>query len=614
MEHYIDLLLNFYISNGLNYENLIHEAKKESGIMPFVGEALTKCTFGSRDDFVNEIQKKTPNPDGSAFNSNNMDFLDILDRLIQIHKKGVIDTRLLSFYSDLKIDEKYLKNQAVSLIPYVNGNHCITANLDHVIDCSYRLAHKTPDVTHPFERKKLNTLIREGIKSSKSNIILKIHGDILSDSEHRILTNDDYQIHYQEQSDFYSTISQWLQNYIFLFIGVDICKDKYLLELLKKIRSNETFHYAILGCKNDENIKQHTYELMQSIGIFPILYDDDHPEFLEIFLHKFLIDTNKIPRFPLGEIDYRYSEQDLVGRESQVQRLRDFLDSEKRVSWIIIQGDRMTGRTKLVYDFSRLYASDWEWYIIEPEEIDEFLNSQVSIQEERKKDRKVLISFDNFHWYKGSLDNIFYSEVCKSLYSTKVRFIFVVYDIKQNVIWEALRKKDNLNLWNVLMQSADPHVVINPLSVDEIMQLCHGYIYYRRYQLGIEEKTEQIFSLIDDELKKYITDLHNADRADILLLCQLKAINLVRKQCGVPYSEDSQLAEFVFQLTITTETPPPNINDFNYDKWLSDVNERNRIAMETKEYFKNLEKHTNADGPDYFQDSEITKIFPDIDP
>ncbi len=173
MEQHFDLLPNFYISNRLNFESLISEAQNNNGIMPFVGEALSKCTFGSRDDFVNEIQGKTVTvKDHNEIRSDESEsnFLDVLDSLIRIHKKGVIDQKLLSFYSDLKIDDKYIKNQAVSLIPYVNGNHCITANIDRVIDHSYTLAGKSPDITHPFEKKKLTTLIRGGLKSSQTNI------------------------------------------------------------------------------------------------------------------------------------------------------------------------------------------------------------------------------------------------------------------------------------------------------------------------------------------------------------------------------------------------------------------------------------------------------------
>lgn len=453
MEQQIDKLLHYHASNQLIFENLIDDSKKTNGVIPFVGEFFSKSTFGTRNDFVKEIQEKTHIYVKPGENVSDMGFLDLLDSLISIHKKGVIDAKLLSFYSDFKIDDKYIKNQAVSWIPYVNNGNCITANLDHVIDHSYSIAGKIPDITHPHEKKKLITLLRGGMASSEANIVLKLHGDVLSDAEHRILTQEDYELSYDKESEFYKTISQWLQNYIILFIGVDLCKDKYLLDLLKDLKSPGFNHYAIIGCKDDVLTKKNTYSFLESMCVHPILYDEDKPECLEMLLHKFLIDSNNIPPFPLGEIDYRYSYQDLVGREKQIEQLDAFLNKENKFLWTIIKGNRHTGRTKLVYDFSRMYASDWEWYILEPEEIDEFLSSQIKIQEARKKERKLLITFDNFHWYKGTLDKIFESKVSMNIYTVKVRFIFVLYDVKQSLLLQTLQNSVHDYLWFKIMES-----------------------------------------------------------------------------------------------------------------------------------------------------------------
>lgn len=611
MEQQIDKLLHYHASNQLIFENLIDDSKKTNGVIPFVGEFFSKSTFGTRNDFVKEIQEKTHIYVKPGENVSDMGFLDLLDSLISIHKKGVIDAKLLSFYSDFKIDDKYIKNQAVSWIPYVNNGNCITANLDHVIDHSYSIAGKIPDITHPHEKKKLITLLRGGMASSEANIVLKLHGDVLSDAEHRILTQEDYELSYDKESEFYKTISQWLQNYIILFIGVDLCKDKYLLDLLKDLKSPGFNHYAIIGCKDDVLTKKNTYSFLESMCVHPILYDEDKPECLEMLLHKFLIDSNNIPPFPLGEIDYRYSYQDLVGREKQIEQLDAFLNKENKFLWTIIKGNRHTGRTKLVYDFSRMYASDWEWYILEPEEIDEFLSSQIKIQEARKKERKLLITFDNFHWYKGTLDKIFESKVSMNIYTVKVRFIFVLYDVKQSLLLQTLQNSVHDYLWFKIMESADSQlpISIEPLSVDEILQLCHGYIYYRSYQLGIEKKLCGIFDLIDEKLKAYILELDKKKEPEILALSQLKAVNLVKELNGSSYLKDSELAELVFQLSITIDKRPPNSTDFDYDKWYLDLREEQFQAYSTKEYFKNKEKDIAGEICDRFEDTEISRML-----
>ena len=614
MEQQIDLLMRFHTSNRLIYENLINDAKKKNGIMPFVGEALSQCTFGSRDDFVREVQERTPNWKTDNKKECSITFLDMLDSLIQIHKKGIIDQRLLSFYSDLKIDDRYMKNQAISLIPYINGHHCITANLDHAIDHSYAIAGKMPDVTHPFERKKLNTLVRGGIDSTHTNIILKIHGDILSDSDQRIITKQEYKKHYRKSSTFYSAISQWIQNYTILFIGVDICKDRYLFDLLKQLNSPGVHHYAIIGCSADSKSKENTVAALDEIGILPILYDESAPEGLEMLLHKFLVDTDNIPHFSMGEIDYKYSQQNLVGRDKQMDQLISFLNSDKRFLWTIIKGNRLTGRTKLAFDFSRLHASDWEWYLLEPEEVDDFLTTQIKIQRERKKNRNLLITFDNFHWYKGSLSKIFESETCLSLYSQKIRLIFILHDIKHNVLWDTLSNSQRDSLWFTLMDSVDRSgpITIGQLSVEEIMQLCHGYIHYRGYQLGIEQKLDQVFTFIDDELRQFIRDLLEKNIPNILSLSQLKVLNLVKKYNGTPYLKDSELGEEIFQLTVTLDHPSPHIQDFNYDNWLLDITERNKNVSLTKEYLKNKEMHKESEIYSHYEDREVTSLWKDL--
>ncbi len=92
-------------------------------------------------------------------------------------------------------------------------------------------------------------------------------------------------------------------------------------------------------------------------------------------------------------------------------------------------------------------------------------------------------------------------------------------------------------------------------------------------------------------------------------MSQLKAINLVKKTNGFPYLNDSELAEVLFQLTITTENPPPNISDFDYDRWLLDKNERDQNVSLTKEYFKNKENHTDIENVDNFEGSEISRML-----
>lgn len=591
MKQRIDEVLLFHASNPLVFENLIADAKT-NGIMPFVGEDLIKCIYGSRDDFVRSVEKITPTKiEGADLTS--VSFLETLNRLISIHKKNAIDRKLQSFYSESKIDDMYLKNQAISLVPYINGRHCITANLDNAINHAYVITGKNPDITHPFQRKKLNSLVRNNEDAAQSNIVLKIHGDILSNQEHRVITLDDYENHYKESSDFYTTIAQWLQSYTTLFIGVDICKDKYLFDLLKQLHSPGANHYAIIGCRNEEEEKKKICDQLEEVGVQPILYDINRIECIEMLLHKFLMDTDNMPLYPMEEIDYKYCHQDLVGRDFQIEKLSSFLNASNRFLWTILVGDGITGRTKLAYEFSRLYAPDWEWYIIEPEEIDEFIAKQEEIQNARRKNRKLLVTFDNFHWYQGSLDKIFSAKGFMNVYSEKIRFIFILDNRKleefQNKLRQCSLPKEKLA--EVVNAAYKPFPIkIMPLTGDEIEQMCRGYVYYRRTQLGIDEKIKEVLELISPELSQFIQDLLAQSNPNILQLSLLKAINLIKKWSGDEYLHDSDLAETLFQLTVTFPPPPRNNKDFNYKEWFAFKIESGNSINLIKEYFNNKEK------------------------
>ena len=616
MDHIIDLF-RFYPNNKLIFDWIVQDMQRKNGIMPFIGEELIKCIFGSRKEFVDEVQKKTPNNFSLNYDlssTSSLSFLDMLDNLIGIHEKGVIDKALLSFYSENKIDDKYIKNQPICLVPYINGKHCITINIDSAIDHSYRIAEKKADVTHPFQRRKLNTLVRGGLDSSQTNIILKIHGDILSDTNQRIISKEDYQTHYAKSSDFYSIISMWLQTYTILFIGIDICKESYLFDLLRESKSSGSYHYAIIACPDNQEKKKQTYDTLQKIGILPILYDESKPEHIEILIHKLLIDSNNIPKYPLRELDYRYSHQDLVGRKEQIELLESFIKREDRFLWTILCGTKHCGRTKLAYDFSRQYASDWEWYILEPEEIDDFLCSQKTIQDARRRNRKLLIVFDDFHWYKGSINKILNSEVCLNLHCIKVRLIFVICNInsfKQNVMDEFSNNTDK-NTLSKIMDSAFHSIVVGKLNVEEIIQLCHGYIQYRASQLKIQDNLKEIFALIDAELHSYVQELNRLEIPDILLYSQLKAINLVKQVTGAQYLNDSELAELLFQLTVTIDRPPVNTIDFNFEKWWNDTIEREQNAKYTKEFFNNKENHSHAEQSVFIENTAITRMLTNL--
>lgn len=627
MKQTIDQILNFYKNNRLVYKGLVQDANNISGIMPFVGDALSKFAFGSRDDFINEVISETAENEEEKQRkiekSKSVDFLETLDGLIQEFGKTVIDKQLSDFYLDAKIDNKYLVNQPISLIPYVNEGNCVTASMDHVINRSYILAHIPPDVTSPYDHRKINARIRGHIGAVRDNIVLKIHGDLLTDSKYRVLTKEDYNKQYCEGSEFYNALSKWIQNYILLYIGVDIHKDKYLFELVKQLKSEGSYHYAIIGCKNDEECKKQVFELLDEINILPILYDEEKPESMEMIIHKLLIDTNNVRAFVNGELDYRYSQHDLVGRNAEITSLMNFLNSDQMkdklstcdFKWWVIWGNGITGKSRLAFDFARLYANDWEWYMLEPEEIQEFMEEQIQIQKVRKKNRKVFIIFDNFDWYKGDIDSIFDFEKKISMYTSKLRILFIIYNYEKSLIYKKIFSKDHDDLWRKMVSTIqDKPLQLRQLSKDEILILCHEYVYYRATQLDIaNDKLEVLFGEIDGELQSFISELYDKDEINILYLSQLKALSLIRKKIGISYLNDNDIADEAVQYTITSGNKNGILSDFDYEKWFDHKKERVKNVREIKEYFKNEEITEKGQRLDSYEDTYLSKKMDKLD-
>lgn len=619
MKQTIDQIFSFYRNNRLIYKGLVQDANNISGIIPFVGDALSKFAFGSRDDFINGVISETAENEEEKRQkiekSKSIDFLETLDGLIQEFGKTVIDKQLSDFYLDAKIDNKYLVNQPISLIPYVNKGNCVTASMDHVINYSYMLAHIPPDVTSPYDHRKINTRIQGHIGAVRDNIVLKIHGDLWTDSKYRILTKEDYNKQYCEGSEFYNALSKWIQNYILLYIGVDIHKDKYLFKLVKQLKSEGSYHYAIIGCENDESCKKQVFELLDEINILPILYDEKKPESMEMLIHKLLIDTNNVRAFVNGELDYKYSQHDLVGRDAEIESLMNFLDSNQMkdklstcdFKWWVIWGDGITGKSRLAFDFARFYANDWEWYMLEPEEIQEFMDEQIQIQKVRKKNRKVFIIFDNFDWYKGDIASIFDFEKKISMYTQKLRILFIIYNYEKSLIHNKIFSKDYDDLWKKMVRTIhEKPLQLRQLSKDEILILCHEYVRYREIQLDIEnDKLEALFNEIDGELKIFISKLYDKGEINILYLSQLKALSLIRKKMGVSYLNDNDIVDEAVQYTITSGNKNGILSDFDYEEWFDHKAERVKNVREIKEYLKNEEIAEKEH--DIYEDTYLSK-------
>lgn len=269
MTQEFDKILDFSTGNVLVYNficNNIIESSNGGGIMPFIGDGLTEFTFGDSKSFIEDVLKLLNGALSDTQRKNVQEkekkngFIEALDELINIlggkYGEDVINKHLEEFYSDRKIDQYALENQAISLVPLLNCGDSVTANFDRVLEYAYELAGINPSIATPYDCNALNNKLRSNAEVANKALLFKIHGDIISNATERIITKSAFEENYKNNPMFMQSITKWIQKYKLFFIGVDLLKDKYLREVLQRTKSEGSIHYAIVGCKNDDELKE----------------------------------------------------------------------------------------------------------------------------------------------------------------------------------------------------------------------------------------------------------------------------------------------------------------------------------------------------------------------
>ena len=580
----IDKIMRFNIGNTIVYnlicKDVLKTSEKQGGIMPFIGDGLSEFAFGVKEDFIDDVinrmaeslsdlEKREIKEQVQA-----EDFLESLDNLKDVmggqYGEFIINEHLEEFYSDDKIDIHILENQAVSLVPLLNYGDSITTNFDHVLECAYELAGVSPAIATPYDCKILNQTIRDKREINKA-LLFKIHGDIISNATERIITKAAFEKNYKENTEFTENLTKWIQKYKLLFIGVDLLKDKYLRGILEKTKSEGIKHYAIVGCENVDETKKYIREQLSALNVLPIIYDVDNPNSVEIILHKILVDTKNEGITDRGEFHYKYSEHDLVGREKEISKLQAFLNADSSYTfdfkWWMIWGHNITGKSKLAYEFARKYTNDWDWYMLNPGQIDNFFENQIHIGENRNRKRKVFIIFDDYDCYSGGIEKVL--EFVKRIkrYCLKIRVLFIVRDWRSSEIYKIgqdIERKDEVKVMLLKTAFIRP-LEIKQLSIKDIKEVCFKYILYRKKELDLDNLKEEDFSQIDYDLEKYIKELIDQEESLILLCSLKKALSLIMNKIDAPKGglSDSEIITQVMRYVLTDGEG--NLNNPNVD-------------------------------------------------
>lgn len=625
-----DKILDFSKGNVLVYnficKNII-ENSNGGGIMPFIGDGLAKFIFGDSISFIEDVLKWVNNTLSDTQRQNVQEkeekngFIEALDELINIlggqYGEDVINRHLEEFYSDEKIDPYALENQAVSLVPLLNYGDSVTTNFDHVLEYAYELAGINPSIATPYDCNVLNNKIRSNSEAANKALLFKVHGDIISNATERIITKSAFDENYKNNPIFMENLTKWIQKYKLLFIGVDLLKNNYLREVLKENKSEGSHHYAIVGCKDDDGLKDKMKDELAELNIMPIIYDIDKPISVEIILHKILVDTKNeriLKNSNRGEYHYKYSEHDLIGREIEIKKLEEFLNSKSKYtfdfSWWMIWGKDVAGKSKLAYEFARKHASTWDWYMIAPGQIDSFINKQISIN---KNNRKLFVIFDDYDCYNGGISIIFNFIKRVKRYCKKIRVLLIVRDYKTSEICKIAtdkERKDEVRVMLLRSAFSGPREICQ-LSINDIKEICYQYIWYRKRNLGLADLQEEELLSIDDELGKFIKNQMNEDKS-LLLLCSLeKAINLILKNIfgSDEDASDGDIINKVMRYILTDgegNLNNPNVNILEIDRRKDYRKKQAKKLME--KYDKQKEYNKDYYSSEYETDSFIFEI------
>lgn len=277
-------IMAFCPSNMLVFENL-REAISSQNIMPFVGAGISAFAYCTWKDILikfsnslNPIQKNT-----SLQQIENNNFLDAAQTICTGLGKTTFFTSLRRFYSEDKIDDNKLKENAAYYIPQICDGNCITTNYDRVLEHSFTLNSMVYDSAGINDTFKLATYFRS---QNKKGLIFKIHGDILSNSENILLSRESYEKYYAKGSELRKQLEKWLAGKIFLFIGTSLFNDEPI-QVLTNIIEDGMVNYAIYPCSN--NRISFLKDQFEDLGILPIFYDEKDHSSLTVLLKKLLI-------------------------------------------------------------------------------------------------------------------------------------------------------------------------------------------------------------------------------------------------------------------------------------------------------------------------------------
>lgn len=554
MESKLTNILNFFPSNRIVYNKLLESIKTRQGVMPFIGYDLISFNYGSRENFLEYLITSSGLKDQKD-SLISEDYLESLDRILNALTLGIVDYRDLlqwslfeNYYSYDKIDRFQAAHEPINLIQWFNSGSVITVNFDKMYELL--MNNRKVEIATPKKKNLLNHFLRED--SSVTSLIFKVHGDLFSDKKEIILSEREFKDVYKD-SEFITALKQWINQYILLFIGIDIRKDKYLEMILKETKQEGINHIAIIGCEDDEEAKKKLLQEYAGLHIVPLIYDINKPDSVRILLHKLLVDSQDSKwkkSFARGTLHYLYNDQLIVGRDEQMNKLNSFLQDPKKFLFCTVNSKSIVGKSKLAFEFAQTYATDWRWYMINAADISTFLNTQPALFEKMEQCQDTLVIFDDYHLFSGSLDEV--SDFIRRIirYCSKIRIIFITNGLKESNFKREMNSISHRIFFS--RENIYENFYLKVYDIDELLTISLEYVLFRKNEFNLnDDKIDEWKKVIQAPLRKYISELIVENPNEALLFSMVYAIKLTLNYLNISTSASDY--EYVYNEVLNYE-------------------------------------------------------------
>lgn len=574
-------ILEFDKHNYAVYNGLVMRIRQGETIVPLLGNSLSEYAFGRKNSMVDRLCKVLFYMMSSVELAETKKILkegepglsvDYLLRDSEEYKVPIIEFFKDVFNSSC-VSDFQMEEETLSLIPYMQ--YAIRFMPDGLLEKIAERRRIAVNAAYPEDNHTWNK--ENGLE------IYSLCGNL----EKNILYSlSDYK---ENKKKCCKKLAEWLGMKQILYVGVNF--DDKMMELCRKIGRDQEKHFALVACAGTEAEKNEVRNKLRNLNIDAILYDQDDVIAVEYILHKLLVDTHN-ERFErrYNRLDYRFSQQALYGRKEEVKALQDFLESDQdqdpviRFLWLQVSGYVGSGKSKLIYDFSRQNAPNWQLIWVDCNRNDQFIEKSEEFKaylSNSHREKNVLLVFDDFYLHPFAFEKCLGFLPLKRY--NKLRIIFVT-DEGQRIFQE--EKSESVHKSCLVTQYAQSPLKVEPLSKDTIIEICINYASYLKAsvteKLYQSDETNDFSELVMEIDKTYEQCLRNKENL-VLYICLIRTLQWLRLL-------DSNAGSFSDQNILLTY--------MTRDKLTDDLRERANmwdIGKYTKDFYERDKNRKNQD-------------------